>query len=119
MLGIVARFANGIGLTEEDFAWDAFAEVGPGNHFLGSQHTMRHYDTAFYAHQVFNMDNYEKWEAEGSIDTYQRANNIWKQKLSLYEPPALDEGIAEELRGFVEQRRNEIQAGKPRTGWQR
>jgi trimethylamine--corrinoid protein Co-methyltransferase len=119
MLGIVTRFAKGIGLTEEDFAWDAFAEVGPGNHFLGSQHTMRHYDTAFYAHQVFNMDNYEKWEVEGSIDTYQRANNIWKQKLSLYEPPALDEGIAEELRGFVEQRRNEIQAGKPRTEWQR
>jgi trimethylamine--corrinoid protein Co-methyltransferase len=119
MLGIVTRFANGIGLTEEDFAWDAFAEVGPGNHFLGSQHTMRHYDTAFYTHQVFNMDNYEKWEAEGSIDTYQRANNIWKQKLSLYEPPALDEGVAEELRSFVEQRRVEIQAGQPRTEWQR
>jgi trimethylamine--corrinoid protein Co-methyltransferase len=119
MIGIVTRYANGIGLTDEDFAWDAFAEVGPGNHFLGSQHTMRHYDTAFYAHQVFNMDNYEKWEAEGSIDTYQRANNIWKQKLRIYEAPALEESIAEELRDFVELRRSEIRARKPRTEWQK
>ena len=74
MCGMMARFVNGIGLTDEDFAWDAYAEVGPGQHFLGAQHTMRHYETAFYQHTVFNMDNYEKWEEEGSVDTYQRAN---------------------------------------------
>ncbi len=64
--GMMARLVNGIPLTEEDFAWDAYAEVGPGNHFLGAQHTMRHYDTAFYQHKVFNMDNYEKWVKRAS-----------------------------------------------------
>jgi trimethylamine--corrinoid protein Co-methyltransferase len=119
MCGIVARFLEGIGLTEEDFAWDAYAEVGPGNHFLGSQHTMRHYETAFYQHMVFNMDNYEKWEEEGSIDTYGRANAVWKQTLKEYEAPALDEAIVEELGAFAEQRRAEIRAGKSRTEWRR
>ncbi len=119
MCGIVARFIEGIGLTEEDFAWDAYAEVGPGNHFLGSQHTMRHYDTAFYQHMVFNMDNYEKWEEEGSVDTYQRANAVWKQTLKEYEAPALDEAIVEELTAFAEQRRAEIRAGKTRTEWRK
>jgi trimethylamine--corrinoid protein Co-methyltransferase len=117
--GMMARFVNGIGLSEEDFAWDAYAEVGPGQHFLGSQHTMRHYDTAFYQHSVFNMDNYEKWEAEGSPDTYKRANAVWKRMLSEYQPPALDEGIAEELNAFAESRRAEIRANKPRAEWKR
>ncbi len=119
MLGMMARFVQGISLTEEDFAWDAFAEVGPGNHFLGSAHTMRHYETAFYQHTVFNMDNYEKWEEEGSEDTYRKANGVWKQMLREYQPPALEEAIAEELNAFVEQRRVEIQMGLPRNEWQR
>lgn len=119
MLGMMARLVQGIRLTDEDFAWDAFAEVGPGNHFLGAQHTMRHYDTAFYQHTVFNMDNYEKWEEEGSEDTYRRANARWKQLLRGYEQPALDEAKREALEAFVAHRRGEIRAGKPRTEWLR
>ena len=115
--GIMATYVNGIGLSEEDFAWDAFDEVGPGNHFLGAQHTIRHYETAFYQHTIFNMDNYEKWEEEGSQDTYQKANAKWKQMLKDYEAPPLDEAKAEELQTFVEQRRAEIRAGKPRREW--
>ncbi len=115
--GMMIRLVEGIGLTEEDFAWDAFAEVGPGQHFLGAQHTMRHYDTAFYQHMVFNTDNYEKWERKGSQDAYQRANAIWKRMLEGYEAPELDEALAEELEAFVGHRRAQIQAGQTRTEW--
>ena len=115
--GMMIRLVEGIGLTEEDFAWDAFAEVGPGQHFLGAQHTMRHYDTAFYQHMVFNTDNYEKWERKGSQDAYQRANAIWKRMLEEYEAPELDEALAEELEAFIDHRRAQIQAGQPRTEW--
>jgi trimethylamine--corrinoid protein Co-methyltransferase len=80
---------------------------------------MRHYETAFYQHTVFNMDNYEKWYEEGSQDTYQRANALWKRLLKAYEAPPLDEAIADELNAFVEQRRAELQAGKPRSEWPR
>jgi trimethylamine--corrinoid protein Co-methyltransferase len=119
MCGMMAKYVNGISLTEEDFAWDAFAEAGPGEHFLGTQHTTRHYQTAFYQHFVFNADNYEKWEEDGSLTTYQQANPIWKRMLREYEAPELDEAIAEELQAFVGHRRAEIQARKPRTEWKR
>ncbi|MGB0388784.1 MAG: trimethylamine methyltransferase family protein [Ardenticatenaceae bacterium] len=117
--GMMARLVNGIPMTEEDFAWDAYAEVGPGKHFLGTQHTMRHYKTAFYDHKVFSMDNYELWEEKGSQDSYQLATKIWKQMLKDYEAPPLDPAIKEELDAFVAQRRAEIRAGKPRTEWTR
>ena len=114
MCGMMAKYVKGIDLDEESFAWDAYAEVGPGNHFLSSAHTMRHYDTVFYQHAVFNMDNYEKWEAEGSEDSYKRANGLWKQMLKDYQAPALDEGKKEALTEFVDKRRAEIRAGKLR-----
>ena len=118
MLGIAARFTQGINIDdEEEFAWDAYREVGPGGHFLGAQHTMRHYETAFYQHQLFSMDNYEKWQEEGSIDTYQKANTRWKAMLKAYEPPPLDPAKREELTAFITQRRTEIRAGKPRSTW--
>ena len=110
---------NGIGLTEEDFAWDAYQEVGPGQHFLGAQHTMRHYDTAFFQHRIFSMDNYEKWEAEGSQDAYKRAHPVWKRMLKEYQPPPLDPAMTEELNAFAEQRRRELRERKPRTEWKR
>jgi trimethylamine--corrinoid protein Co-methyltransferase len=118
MCGMMARFVKGIGLTEDDFAWEAFQEVGPGQHFLGSQHTTRHYETAFYQHTVFNMDNYEKWEEEGSKSSYQLANAVWKRMLKAYESPDLEEDVAEALQAFVAHRRAEIQAGKARSEWQ-
>jgi trimethylamine--corrinoid protein Co-methyltransferase len=117
--GMMARFVNGIGLSDDDFAWDAYAEIGPGQHFLGAQHTMRHYETAFYQHTVFSMDNYEKWEEEGSLDTYRRANALWKRMLREYQAPPLDPAIAEELNVFADHRRAEIRAGKPRSEWKR
>ena len=112
--GIMQRMAGGIDLDEEQFAWDAYAEVAPGGHFLGSQHTMRHYESAFYQHKIFSMDNYEKWEAEGSRDSLIRANARWKEMLAKYEPPALDDAIRAELDDYVARRRREIQAGRNR-----
>lgn len=115
--GMMAKFVKGIGLSEQDFAWEAFEEAGPGQHFLSTQHTMRNYESAFYQHTIFSMDNYEKWEEEGSPDTYQLANEAWKRTLAAYEPPDLDEGIQEELEDFIQQRRAEIRSGQPRTEW--
>ena len=78
-----------IPLTDEDFAWDAYAEVGPGKHFLGTQHTMRHYKDAFYDHQIFKTDSYEQWADEGAPTTYEMATDMWKKLLKEYEAPPI------------------------------
>jgi trimethylamine--corrinoid protein Co-methyltransferase len=119
MCAMMARLVNGVGLSDDDFAWEAYAEIPPGGHFLGATHTLRHYDTAFYAHKVFNMDNYEKWEAEGSVDAYRRANALYKKMLREYEPPPLDPALREEIEAFIAQRRAEIRERRPRTEWRR
>ena len=89
---------------------DAIREVGPGGHFFGSAHTMERYQEAFYAPLLSNWCNYESWLEAGSVNTEQRANQIWKQLLQEYQQPAVDPGVDEALQDYVSRRKIEIAA---------
>ena len=79
-------------LDENGFALDAFREVGPGKHFLGSAHTMRNYETAFFDIELADNNSFEQWQEQGSHDIVWRARRQWKSLLAAYEPPALGAG---------------------------
>ena len=85
---------------------DAIREVGPGSHFLGSQHTLRNYQTAFWDSELSDNEPYEKWSQEGgSTDMATRANRKWKRALDEYTAPHLDEAVDEELLAFMERKK--------------
>jgi Trimethylamine len=98
-----------VDLSENGQAMDAIREVGPGQHFLGTAHTLSNFETAFARSEVANNDSFEQWEEDGSLDAAQRANAIWKQMLSDYETPALDEADDEALLDFMARRRESLQ----------
>ena len=110
LCGKLIEFCQGIDLSDNAQAMDAIAEVGPGNHFLGSEHTLRNFETAFYRSSCADANSFEQWQEDGSLDAAARANGIWKQLLADYEAPALDPGTLEALRDFVERRRRDIVA---------
>lgn len=92
-------------------ALDAIKEVGSTGNFFGASHTLERYETAFYAPFLSDWNNYEAWEERGSTTTPERANKIWKQILSEFEAPPMDEAIREELEAFVALRKE--QGGAP------
>jgi trimethylamine--corrinoid protein Co-methyltransferase len=108
-LGAFHVFAKGMPIDENALGLDAFHEVGPGKHFLGSAHTMRNFETAFYDFPLSDNNSFEQWTDEGSQDIQQRANAKWKRMLREFEAPAMDEGVREALDAFVAQRK----AGMP------
>lgn len=108
ILGMLHIWAKGVDLSDEAFAMDAFAEVPPGGHFLGTAHTLRHFRDAFYRAELFDYNSAEQWELNGAPDTYARANAKVKQLLASYEAPAIDSSTAEALRRFIEKRKAEI-----------
>ena len=57
---------------------------------------------------IADNNSVEQWEAEGALDTTQRANALWKRRLAEYEAPALDSAIDEELLEFVARRKAEL-----------
>jgi trimethylamine--corrinoid protein Co-methyltransferase len=96
---------RGMALDENGFAMDAFREVGPGSHFLGSAHTLRNYETAFFDFELSDNNSFEQWSQEGAHDILWRANHKWKAMLDAYQPPSLDPGKNEALLAFIAERK--------------
>ena len=104
-LGMMQTLAEGIDLTENGQAMDAIREVGPGKHYLGCDHTQRNFETAFYRSTIADNNSVEQWQAEGALDAAQRANALWKKWLAEYEAPAIDPGVDEALRDFIDRKK--------------
>ncbi|MCP9482474.1 trimethylamine methyltransferase family protein [Shimia sp. CNT1-13L.2] len=99
---------QGLDVSDEALARDAYGEVDPGGHFLGSAHTMRNYQIAFYEPKLSDSENVESWEEGGSKDMRRRAYERWNEMLNHYEAPAIDEAKKEELAAYVAKRKEEI-----------
>ena len=95
--GALHRWLQGVSLDDDEFALDGFHEVGPGKHFFGSQHTLRHYETAFYDSPTADNNSFEQWRDAGESRTDERAAAIVARQLAEYEAPHLDEATDEAL----------------------
>jgi len=73
--GMIEVFLSGVDASENGQAMDALATVGPGNHFLGCEHTQANFETAFYRSTTADNNSFEQLQSEGALDAAQRANN--------------------------------------------
>ena len=101
LCGALHSYLDGVVIDDNSLAFDAFAEVGPGNHFFGCAHTMANYKTAFWDAELSDNEPFEKWQLAGSVTSPERANAAWKQRLGDYQAPALDQAIDESLQAFI------------------
>ena len=69
---------------------------------------MERYRDAFYAPMITDWRNYENWRDAGEKTATQRATEIWKKLLDSFQPPVLDQAIAEEIEAFVAKRKEQI-----------
>jgi trimethylamine--corrinoid protein Co-methyltransferase len=104
MLQIFAEIFDPLNSTEPELAFDAIANVEPGSHFFGCEHTMERYQTAFYEPLVSDWSNFGQWTESGSLTATQRANGVWKKILQEFEAPALDQARGEALQAFIDRR---------------
>ena len=104
-------FAGNVDLSTEAQAMDAVREVGPGSHYLGCEHTQRHYETAFYRPFTADNNSFEQWLAEGSRDADTRARETARNMLDAYQAPPLDPGVDEAVRDFIARRKAELPDG--------
>ncbi len=108
-LGSYCKVLNqGLVTDDEAMARDAYGEVDPGGHFLGSAHTMRHYQDAFYEAQLSDSENVESWEEGGRQDMRRRAYDRWNHLLNTYEAPAMDVAKKDELAAYVAKRKEDL-----------
>ncbi|HTU00373.1 MAG TPA: trimethylamine methyltransferase family protein, partial [Candidatus Sulfotelmatobacter sp.] len=92
------RVLRGIEVTDDTIALDLMLEVGPGNDYLGEQHTVKHMRSEFAPYTISDRERREQWEAAGAQDTYTRANEMAKRILREHKPLPLDPAVIEALR---------------------
>jgi trimethylamine--corrinoid protein Co-methyltransferase len=107
-LGAYAKIADGLDLSENGQGMSAFRENEPGVHFLGTQHTLENFETAFWKSSLADANSYEQWAEEGSKDANTRATARWQSMLAQYEQPPLDDAIAAELADYVARRKADL-----------
>jgi len=107
-LGAMSVYGRGVDVSENGQAMDAFRTNEHGQHFLGNDHTLQNFESAFWRSEQANNDSFEQWEEEGGLTSAQRANATWKRMLLEYEAPALDASIDEALLDFINRRKSEM-----------
>ncbi|MFL5754691.1 MAG: trimethylamine methyltransferase family protein [Chloroflexota bacterium] len=107
LLQMAAAFLDPVVVDDETLGLAAIAEVGPGGHFFGAEHTQSRFRTAFHRPLLSDWRNFESWQEAGSPELPSKANRVWKELLAAYEEPAIDPAIAEALTAFVDRRKAE------------
>lgn len=104
------RMAEGIRWDDFDDALAAVADIGPGGHYLGHPHTLENFQRAYFMPELFDNNSIEQWQAEGAIETPERARAYARALLRDYEEPRLDPAIDDALRDYIARREREIPA---------
>ena len=95
VLHMVGQYMRGLDVSDEALALDIIDSVGPGNHYLMLEHTMKHFREAWYS-QLFDRNRYDNWLGNGAKDLRTR---VRERTLALmaHQPEPLDEEKAKEL----------------------
>ncbi len=102
---MAGAYLAGVDLSDNGLALQAMLDGGPGQHFLGSPHTLANFENAFWRSELSDNNSFEQWEMDGGRDAAVRANARWKAQLAAYEAPPLDAAVHEELLAWMDQRR--------------
>ena len=106
------RMAEGVRWDDFEEAMQAVRDIGPGGHYLGHPHTLENFQRAFFMPEMFDNNSIEQWQAEGAIQTNERALQRARDLLNEYEEPTLDAGVNEALLDYIARREREIPAAE-------
>ena len=107
-LGTLHGIARGVSMDENAQAMGAIAEVGPGGHYLGCEHTQNNFKNAFWRSDLLDYKPFETWSDEGARDTEALAAARVEKLLSDYQQPHLDPAIDEALKAYIRQKKDSM-----------
>jgi len=86
MLRILFR---GIPVDADHLALDVIDEVGPGGHFMVTDHTRHFFQTEHFLPRLLDRSNFQRWSQAGSTDLADRANARVREILASHQPAPL------------------------------
>jgi trimethylamine--corrinoid protein Co-methyltransferase len=100
------RFAQGIEVNEDTLAVDVIDKAGPGGHFLGEKHTLKHFRERWMPR--LDVDSLETWEKEGIKSLGELAHQKVKEILATHKPTPLPEDVDREISRILQRAEAEL-----------
>lgn len=69
IIGMVKRIMRGIPVDDEHLAVDVIDQVGPGGHFLGEEHTVKHFKEQTWFPTLMNRMRHDGWKTKANSST--------------------------------------------------
>ena len=113
IISMVKHIAKGIKVDKESLALDMILNVGPGGHFLGEEHTLKHFKTEFWFPKLLDRSSFEKWMENGKTSLADRVNEKVIDILENYRPEPLADDVLQELKNVI--RRADKQVSSPKS----
>ena len=107
--GLVKRIMGGVEVSDETMALDVIDKVGPGGHFLGEDHTYRHFKENWFP-KLLDRSNYETWQQNGSLTLGDKSAAKAREILETYQPQPVPDGVKKELKKIIEKAERRIKA---------
>ncbi|MBI3979218.1 MAG: trimethylamine methyltransferase family protein [Chloroflexi bacterium] len=89
LMGMIQRLMQPPPITDEELAVDVIHEVGPQGMFLTTDHTYKHFKTAYFQPKLMDRQIYAEWVKRGSKSAAERATEEWKRLLASYQEPEM------------------------------
>ncbi|MCY3651910.1 MAG: trimethylamine methyltransferase family protein [Acidimicrobiia bacterium] len=112
-ISMMARLVGGVDLSENGLALDALLSNEPGQHFLGAEHTLTNFESAFWVSDLGDNSSFEQWELDGALTSVDRAHAEWNRLLSDYEAPPIDDAVRAELEDWIMARKATLLPDSP------
>ncbi|MBI3978021.1 MAG: trimethylamine methyltransferase family protein [Chloroflexi bacterium] len=87
LIGMIKRLVQPPAITDEELAVDVIHEVGPQGMFLTTEHTYKHFKSAYFQPRLMDRQVYAEWVKRGSKSAADRATEEWKRILASYRGP--------------------------------
>jgi trimethylamine--corrinoid protein Co-methyltransferase len=97
VISFVKRLLRGIEVTPETLASKVIHEVGPGGHFLGTDHTLRHFKREFWFPRLLDRSRWEEWQADASRSMGERVQVYLEDILSNHRPIPLASSVQDRI----------------------
>jgi trimethylamine---corrinoid protein Co-methyltransferase len=102
IIDMVKRILRGIPVNDETKALDVMDAVGPGGHYLDTDHTFERFRTEIWQPKLIDRHNWDNWELMGSKSYEERVHERVIELLDEQEEPLLDEPMHKELHRICE-----------------
>ncbi len=94
---LIFRAARGIDVNSDTLAYELIGRIGPGGHFLGDEHTRKHYLSEHYVPELSDRTARAEWEKAGSRDIVSAARQKAERILKEHSVEPLDRDVEKEF----------------------